>query len=62
MWKALKTNNVRVFYDSKSVVNQTRGEFEAKRNQIVKDLTKVKESIKKFLQCKITHIAKSDNC
>ena len=59
--KELQVDSLLIFSDSKLVMSQISGEFQARDNRIVACLEKVKAELQKFSKYEVKHIDREDN-
>ena len=53
--------NIQVFSDSKLIINQVQGEYQAKDDGMIQYLAVAQRFIKKFKSCKLTQIPREQN-
>ena len=59
--KVLKVENLKVYGDSKLVVSQVNGEFEAREEVMVKYLRLVKAMMTQFEECQVEYVPREEN-
>ena len=59
--KALRAKNLKVMGDSKLVISQVTGEYEAKDEVMIKYLNIVKGQMTQFEECTVKHIPREEN-